>query len=179
MNLKGCGRKQSWFPSGFHPGNRLESMRKTANVCQDSHWLGWDSNGYLPNTSQKRYTDWTNKLTKTGTWYYDCSIYENYKTHFSKLHSYMKGKAIHITDHEGPSGCERSRLPHFQTISSQMAVRLSAPRAGRPLPSGRFLVLISLRAWADPRAIVPMEGLGHLKNAMTSGIEPVTFRLVA
>jgi hypothetical protein len=61
-----------------------------------------------------------------------------------------------------------------------MAVRLSALRAGRPLPSGRFLVLISVRGWADPRAIVRVEGLGQLNNPMTSsGIEPATFRLVA
>jgi hypothetical protein len=39
-----------------------------------------------------------------------------------------------------------------------MAVRLSAPRTGRPLPPGRFLVLISVRSW----------GLGQLKNPMTS-----------
>jgi hypothetical protein len=42
-----------------------------------------------------------------------------------------KGKAIPATGHEGPS---------------QMAVRLSALRADRPLhPPGRFLVLISVR----------------------------------
>jgi hypothetical protein len=34
----------------------------------------------------------------------------------------------------------------LQTIGSQMAVRLSALRAGRPLPPGRSLVLISLRS---------------------------------
>jgi hypothetical protein len=33
----------------------------------------------------------------------------------------------------------------FQTVGSQMAVRLSALRAGRPLPPGGFLVLISVR----------------------------------
>jgi hypothetical protein len=61
-----------------------------------------------------------------------------------------------------------------------MAVRLSAPRAGRPLSPERFLVFISVRGWVDPRAIVRLEGLDQLKNPMTSsGIEPATFRLVA
>jgi hypothetical protein len=55
-----------------------------------------------------------------------------------------------------------------------MEVRLSASRAGHPLPPGIFLVLISVRA------IVRLEELGQLKNPMTSsGIEPATFRLVA
>jgi hypothetical protein len=29
------------------------------------------------------------------------------------LHTYIKGKAIPLTDHGGPQGCETSRLPHF------------------------------------------------------------------
>jgi hypothetical protein len=61
-----------------------------------------------------------------------------------------------------------------------MAVRLSALRAGRFLPPGRFLVLISVRGWDDPRVILRLEGLGQLKNPMISlGIEPATFGLVA
>jgi hypothetical protein len=51
---------------------------------------------------------------------------------------------------------------------------------GRPLPPGRFLVLISVRGSVDPKAIVRLEGLGKLKSRMTStGKEPATFRLVA
>jgi hypothetical protein len=59
-----------------------------------------------------------------------------------------------------------------------MAVRLTALRAGRHLPPGRSLVLISLRGWVDPGTIVRLEGLGKLKNPVTSGIEPSTLRLV-
>jgi hypothetical protein len=33
-------------------------------------------------------------------------------------------------------------------------MRFSALSAGRPLPTGRFLVLISVTGWADARAIV-------------------------
>jgi hypothetical protein len=43
-----------------------------------------------------------------------------------------------------------------------MAVRLSALRAGRSLLPGRFLVLISVRGWVDPTAIVRLEWLGPL-----------------
>jgi hypothetical protein len=45
-----------------------------------------------------------------------------------------------------------------------MVVRLSALRAGRPLPPGRYLVLTSVRGLVDARAIVRLEGLGQLKN---------------
>jgi hypothetical protein len=45
-------------------------------------------------------------------------------------------------------------------------------------PPGRFLVVISVRGWVDPRAIMRLKWLGKLKNIMTLGIEPVTFWLV-
>jgi hypothetical protein len=49
-----------------------------------------------------------------------------------------------------------------------MAVRLSALGSGRPSPPGRFLVLISVRGWLDPRAIMRLEGLGQLKKSTSS-----------
>jgi hypothetical protein len=60
-----------------------------------------------------------------------------------------------------------------------MAVWLPLLRAGRTLPPGRFLVLISVRGWVDPRAVVRLEGLGKLKKkSASSELEPATFRLV-
>jgi hypothetical protein len=61
-----------------------------------------------------------------------------------------------------------------------MAARLSASRAGRPLPPGIFLVLIYVGGCVHPRAIMRLEGLGQFKDPMTSFvIESATFRLVA
>jgi hypothetical protein len=45
-----------------------------------------------------------------------------------------RGKAIPITGHGGPQGCETVWVPHYLTIGSEMAVRLSALRVSHLLP---------------------------------------------
>jgi hypothetical protein len=59
-----------------------------------------------------------------------------------------------------------------------MAVRWPYAPAALYTP-GRFMVLISVRRWVDPRAIVRLQGLGQLKKYTSTALEPSTFRLVA
>jgi hypothetical protein len=80
--------------------------------------------------------------------------------------AYNEGKAIPVTGHGGPESCEMLRFPHF--LGNWLA------------SGGRFQVLVSVIGRVDPTAIARLEGLGQLKYPITSsGIEPVTFWLVA
>jgi hypothetical protein len=73
-----------------------------------------------------------------------------------------------------PVGLWDVEAPTFSRESAHRC-RWGCQPYGHPLPPGRFLVLISVRGWVDLRVIVRLEGLGQLKNSMTSSwLEPAT-----
>ena len=68
-----------------------------------------------------------------------------------------KGKAVPLQAWTGPEGSRKLRFPDYMT-TAQDGGRLSALRTGRLYPQEIPLVLISVRGWVDPRAIVRSEG---------------------
>ena len=93
--------------------------------------------------------------------------------------SLCKGKAVPLQAWTGPGVSRKLKFPDFLTAAGWV-VRLSALCTGPRYPQEMLLVLISVRGWVDPRAIVRSEGLFQWKIPVTpAGIEPATFRFVA
>ena len=68
-----------------------------------------------------------------------------------------KGKSVPLQAWSGPEGSRKLRFPDFMT-TAQDGGKVVSPTHRPPLPQEMLLVLISVRGWVDPRAIVGSEG---------------------
>jgi hypothetical protein len=86
------------------------------------------------------------------------------------LYHKVKSKADPLQAWSGPEGSRKLRFPDFMTTAQDGGKVVSLTHQP-PLPQEIHLVIISVRGWIDPRAIVRTEGLCHRKMSMTpSGI---------
>ena len=69
-----------------------------------------------------------------------------------------KGKSVPLQALTGPVISRKLRFPDFVTMA-QDGGRMSALHTGRLYPQEILLILISVRGWVDPRAIVRSKGL--------------------
>jgi hypothetical protein len=81
----------------------------------------------------------------------------------------------------GPKGSRKLWLPDSSRQSAHEGGKVVSPTNRPPLslPKHTFLVLISVRGWADPSAILRPEGCQWRIPMTPPGIEPATFRPVA
>ena len=94
----------------------------------------------------------------------------NYRWQKKQSH-YSPGQALRV-----PGCC----LSQISRQSAHECGKVFSPTHRPPLPQEIFLVLIGVRGWVDPRAIMRREGLCQFKIPLIpSRIEPANFQLVA
>jgi hypothetical protein len=112
----------------------------------------------------------TNKFTK------------GYRVNKQSVHVMITVHTLFLQSHYRPwqalEGSRRLRIPDYKTIGT-WRWQDCQPYAPAAFTQETFLVLISVRGWVDPRAIVRLQGLCQWKIPTPSGIDPATVRFLA
>jgi len=128
-------------------GSRI-SLETARTIRNQSLPLGslWGSEEMIKRQSSKTVpTGWT------GKWWSGWGILKGPDPNVKG-----KGKAVPLQARRVPESSGNLRFPDFVT-TAQDGGRLSALRTGRLYPQKILLVLIPVRGWVDPRAIVRSE----------------------
>ena len=145
---QGSHRMSYWFRHPYSvPRPRSNAERNTE--CHTRMWR------FLDRCSDE--SGWIQQTTNYGV--LALKFHLVYDFYFSKITSLKcsKGKAVPLRVRSGPEGSRKLRFPDFVTTAKDGG-RLSALRTGHLYPQEMLLVLISVRGWVYPRAIVRSEG---------------------